>query len=591
MKMVKSQEENVKDLEHSLYLNQFREFKEQTASQRFVTIDFLRGVAIFLMLFLHTLMRVYDRSWVGTPAMANASLSLILFLVLCVSLGGWCGFFLLISSIGNTISMQKQMDKGKPLSEILARQLLGGVLLLFFAVLTESTIGYHGYLGSKAGSIDQFVLGNFVSLTDLSLIFYRGYHMETIHAVAWCVIINGAIHTLLSRKSGKDKIRRNQLIYLGLTVVVIVITPYIWDLAAWIVEGYPFGRYEGSGRLVQYPLEGTSTLGDYIKLFFLMPLAGHPEPLFPFLAVSFLGSMFGLELIKEKPSKKFVNIGLILSVFFTIAGFIGLGWIIAGDLGKAGLLLAETWNIPKLENMWVWWFFVVTGSQVFVTLLFLRLVEFRGKTVPFAKATLYFRRYGIVAFSIYNYQFIDVFPRYFLGLILGVDLLHTGASGPLSVIVVIGVFITWSLVLRLWEKVHFIGGLEWFIGSFSSVLLGKKKVSSSDEKMTQDPKMSSPFLQGLNTEKLLYQVQWVEIRTYEDIDHSHAEDSKLALCIAIIGLVIPVFAYFSIDILIDSRKSESTNIVWKIALILSIFDVFLFIGLLIGTSMISGIVL
>lgn len=69
---------------------------EVKRSNRFATIDFLRGIAIWMMLLLHLLMRVYDRSWVDDPAqMAQARVIVIVILVFALYLGGWCGFFYL----------------------------------------------------------------------------------------------------------------------------------------------------------------------------------------------------------------------------------------------------------------------------------------------------------------------------------------------------------------------------------------------------------------------------------------------------------------------------------------------------------------
>jgi len=66
-------------------------------------------------------------------------------------LGAWAGFFLLVSAFGNMISMQNSLKKGKSVSELIRKQVVKGCLLLIFAVLTESLLGYNGYLGNFRG--------------------------------------------------------------------------------------------------------------------------------------------------------------------------------------------------------------------------------------------------------------------------------------------------------------------------------------------------------------------------------------------------------------------------------------------------------
>lgn len=569
----------------------FSEFKKTNLPHRYASIDFMRGIAIWLMLFLHTLMRVYDRGWVGNPEMANARLSLILFLVICVGFGGWCGFFLLISSIGNTISMQKQLNRGKSPKAVWKKQILGGGLLLLFAVLSESTIGYHGYLGN--------LVGNWQNWDNYSVILYRGFHMETIHAVAWCVIVNGSVQALMSRTAknvgASDQERENimtrhQWIYVGLAILVVAITPLVWKLADLVVSGYPFAHYPESGRIVQYPLEGISSFGDYIQLFFLMPFAGHPEPLFPFLSVSFFGSAIGLWLSKSHPKRALADLGMWVCAVVVVIGFIGLGVVMSQDLNKIGLFLGDTWNIPKLGDMWFWWFCVITGSQVFLVFLFLRMVEFRGKAVPFAQHTLYFRRFGLVAFSVYNFQFIDVVPRYLLSLIPGINVFSARAGGIASILAVVGVFLTWSLVFWVWEKGKYIGGMEWLIGSLSTFILNKSLSSSKNEKTT-GKSTQKVITKGLNVDGILYHPRWINLRTPNQVNHLQSEDARLAFKIALFGLFVPGLAYFALSILLDARKNESHSKLWWVALGVSIFDFIVFLGGIVATSMISGIVL
>ena len=109
--------------------------------RRFSSIDFLRGTAIVLMLFLHSFMLVLDYGIIDN--INNLPLITMVTLLLFPYMGAMAGFFLLVSSIGNMISMQRHLQKGKSVKSLAIRQIMGGIILLIFAVLTEAWIGYH----------------------------------------------------------------------------------------------------------------------------------------------------------------------------------------------------------------------------------------------------------------------------------------------------------------------------------------------------------------------------------------------------------------------------------------------------------------
>ncbi len=113
--------------------------------RRFASIDFLRGIAIFLMLFLHTILHVLDidglLDQINDIPMIN-----IVALIILPFLGGLAGFFLMVSAIGNMISMYRHLQAGRNIKDLAIRQIMGGVLLLIFAMISESMLSIHGAL-------------------------------------------------------------------------------------------------------------------------------------------------------------------------------------------------------------------------------------------------------------------------------------------------------------------------------------------------------------------------------------------------------------------------------------------------------------
>ena len=98
--------------------------------KRYASIDFLRGLAIFLMVFVHTLMRWVWRDPIMSD-MGNYSLSIVILLLAALFLGGWCGLFLMVSATGSMISMHNGLERNSNVGSIVTKQVVGGFLLLF----------------------------------------------------------------------------------------------------------------------------------------------------------------------------------------------------------------------------------------------------------------------------------------------------------------------------------------------------------------------------------------------------------------------------------------------------------------------------
>jgi hypothetical protein len=646
--------------------------------KRYASIDFLRGLAIFLMVFVHTLMRWVWRDPIYSD-MGSYSLFAIIFLLAALFLGGWCGLFLMVSATGNMISMHNSLERNPKIITTVYRQIIGGLLLLFAAVLTESITGYGAYFGDLA-------LGHPEKWPE---ILYRGFHFETIHTVAWAVILNGITQGILSINGGWRKINRNITIYIILAVLIVVLTPSVWKLVQKIIPGYPyqsrifsydiFGHTINVDNGVQYGYLGYDSIWHLTLLFFLDPLAGSVEPIFPFLAVSYIGSIIGLLLIrkqkemdgfeeydvspmknpsiwlkrivqflffaslisfiifaalwqfstigenfqfmqimigsfmvfallgiilyyfrrKEKETSDYkrhtlpVKIGLLIGFALFVIGLIGSVLVVfTGDPTAIDVLLGHTYDVRKLweTGTWLWWFCVVTGAQIGAFSLLLRVTEFRGKTRKFGQKTLYFRRFGVVAFSIYNYQFIDVIPALFLTAIgTFIPIVDPGSKtgfifpgfglnqyGVYGIWFLLGlIFLMYWLVLWLWQKVSFVGGFEWFLGKGANLLIPSKR--------------SVKGVGKLNVQKGLVDPDWIDIITEENIPRQELVDSKLSFKLSWLGLIIAPISLISLGIARTARNKEGKNIFNSIGLIISIVGALLSVVILVGGMFIYGV--
>ena len=103
-------------------------------------------------------------------------------------------------------------------------------------------IGYHGAVGENI----QQALCRLLQTRPLEPIkwswdvaTWRFNHFETIHTIAWCIILNGIIHGYLSSKEKyRDKAKLIKT-YILLAVVVLALTPLMWGLAKIDFTGLP----------------------------------------------------------------------------------------------------------------------------------------------------------------------------------------------------------------------------------------------------------------------------------------------------------------------------------------------------------------
>jgi uncharacterized membrane protein len=140
--------------------------------KRYVTLDFLRGFAIWLMLVLHIISKILDVDALLSQLETIPLINIVALLVLPF-LGGFAGLFLLVSSISNMISMNSALLKGAKPSDLLLKQVVGEFILLIFAALSEGILNHNAVLGMWIRlNPDPWSFAN------------RWVHMETLHTIA-----------------------------------------------------------------------------------------------------------------------------------------------------------------------------------------------------------------------------------------------------------------------------------------------------------------------------------------------------------------------------------------------------------------------
>lgn len=558
--------------------------------KRYVTIDFLRGFAIFGVVFVHIFSDLFNQDAIFND-LDNTPLSFIIILFVIVYLGTWGGMFVMISATGNMFSMYANYDRGKTVKQVMMKQVVGGVILLFFSLLVEGVLQRYAFLGTLVPAWGP---------PDPSRIIWHAYAMTPVHCLSVCMIINGLVQGILSRKGGHKKFKRNIIVYIVLIVLVLVATQPIWDFAKDLIPGYPNENYsvveDGVGYDLQYPLMGWPWW-QYITHFLLLIVAGSNTPIFPFLAVSFIGNIVGLLLIKKKQNSDICKKGMLVGLLIIVIGVL-IGLINGAGFDEFLPLTNSFENITGVSGglNWLWfpWFSFQTGGQVIALFFMIRLIEFRDKSEALAKKTKFIRRFGIPAFTTYAFhRFWALPPTMFLSWISGIPYMldDKTLSFGFTMVNILLVMLFIHLIFILWEKIGYIGSLEWGMGTIAGLLMPKMPkaksnlVGGKEVSMDESRKKVPWYLVGkINNHAIFYNVEWIDKSPPEEEIVQQKKESRLSMKLAIIGILVFPVAILSLIIGRKARISEGKNKYNNIGIVVSAVALAVGIALIMVTS-------
>ncbi|MBY9001279.1 MAG: hypothetical protein KGD64_10215, partial [Candidatus Heimdallarchaeota archaeon] len=303
------------------------------------------------------------------------------------------------------------------------------------------------------------------------------FEMKPLQIIGWTMIINGFIHYFLMLKEGYSKYIRNMIIYGSLIVLVLVLTPFLQNWASTIYSNWDSLNWNNLSPYIEHwgldgwPNHHLAAANASFPVWILTIITGENQPLFPFLATSLAGSMIGISLAKSKQRKLFPLWG----------GIAGLTCIITGILlAVFGVSFTFVSTLPAIPT-----YLIHLGGQTIVLMIFLGLVEFRGRGEKFAnrKVVKFFRLWSMVSLTIFVTDLYFYVPRYFLSLILNnftaynimEDGIFTGVEGlPWVMLVSFVVLLFYEFLIWIWSKVNFIGTAEWLLIQIQSRLTGQK---------------------------------------------------------------------------------------------------------------------
>ncbi|MFW9924886.1 MAG: hypothetical protein ACFFDW_16530 [Candidatus Thorarchaeota archaeon] len=448
--------------------------------QRFASLDFQRGLAIILMTLLHGFSDFYDSSWLQNDYSQILAwpIPVIIIFVGISFLAIWNAYFLLISTIVNSISMSRKMRNGINPNNVLLKQMINGFGIIF-AGFIKDVIGYGGYIGTAIQTGDW---------TDTFPLWEGFFAMHTLQIIGWSIIITSIINYFILRKEGYRHYIRNMIIYGILTILVICLSP----LFAYLIDKIPWQIPPEMPEL-SWPDNYLQAYNASFKAWICTLIAGNMEPLFPYLATAFIGSMIGITLTEPNPIKKFPLIGGLTSLGLTIIGaiiFALSGFSFVTGRPTIGLYL------------------VLLGAQLGSLFLLLWLIEYRGNATKFGNNRIikHIRLWGMLSLTLYVLDIFELLPRWIATLFHRL-IFHSTADfvrHPLNygqeywaLLMALVILVAYGLLVWLWSKLNFVFSLEWFLIRLNS--LGTKQKSKR-----------------LEVKLMMNEVHWISLKSQQN---------------------------------------------------------------------------
>jgi hypothetical protein len=188
-------------------------------AKRLLSFDFLRGFAIMCIVVFHLLLITCVLVTQAETNPFSLPIAYLIITVFTIVFAHWRGLFLIISSVVNIYAMTNSIRNGTSPKKVWISQVKFGFLLWIFGMFREVFLNEWSIPMSTAGG---------TSFVNAFLVYWQWiYLMEALEDIAWSIIITATVFYFLTKNDGINKINRNILIFLILTIIVLWISNYV----------------------------------------------------------------------------------------------------------------------------------------------------------------------------------------------------------------------------------------------------------------------------------------------------------------------------------------------------------------------------
>ncbi|QEE18082.1 hypothetical protein DSAG12_03920 [Promethearchaeum syntrophicum] len=408
--------------------------------KRFVSKDTGLGFGIVIMIIVHIFTHQLAQAdpSLFIPVVSQMDLFLLITLIPLIVMGTWGTSFTMLSCMAITTKVHSMDPKDNKffLKFILGRT-IGGLLFVGLSRL------YHFLFGVDSADYNLRDIGP----------FKINFNATTLDSIAIVSVIIPIIVFFLM----KFQTTRRPAVFTGIFIFLA------------------FGNLVASQFFIPWGRSLTTELnaqGSYGLEFIISKFVWGRFKVSQTFSFGCLGAFMGYLVSNDISTKKFRNLILYLLSFCLL--IVGIASIVDWTffLNYANI---DTPTIVQVLNL---------GMEGLVFSWFILNLDMGSpeRRVKAGKRTIWLRRFGIVSLTLYTIcrWFADqVF--WVLEQLMGSPLDFTGASPRLAwttaqIYLFIGIMLcVWMILLKLWEKLHFILSIEWWINIITVLLRFKKK--------------------------------------------------------------------------------------------------------------------
>ncbi len=409
--------------------------------KRMVSKDTCLGFGICVMIIVHLFTQQIGGSDPGMfiPLVNQMSLFTLITLLPLMIMGTWGSIFTLFTCTVLTMQV-KHMDPQDNLrfGKFLFGRLISGILMISLFRLYQWIFRIYSY-DSMFKEIRGFNF-NFASNT-----------LDSIAIVGF--IIPCVVFGIL-----KIKKCRNVKVFTGIFIFLTFVSLGVGSLII------PWGR--------QLCLS-LNAKGFYFLEYWVSKLVWGRFKIAYTFAFGCMGAFVGYLYDSEQKETHFIRFMLIFSLScMAIVGIVALwDWSFIQEYASL-----DTPLIVQFFNL---------GGQGLLFTFFIKLVDSGGfsRRMKNSKRTIWLRRYGIVSLTIYSVGAFLANILFRITEFLFGPALDTGSDPILNwnswqiYGFILFVFLSWEIVLRIWEKMHYAFSIEWMMTKFTALVRLKKNAS------------------------------------------------------------------------------------------------------------------
>lgn len=403
--------------------------------KRLLYVDIVRGSMILWVIVVHAVGALVFGYDAGVADKAGMNPVVFCLLLPVGILATWAPLFIVLSGTAHAYSMFGHMRKAAASGDersawptylgALTNSAMIYVYSLLNVLLFHHSMEFNGVF--EHTMVTSALRDGVFYPPPVPLLFYSD-------ALAAIAIGTAAVNTvlfLLWRFGGFDSPRRD---YIMLFSILLLFVFTARDLHARFDQSYYQAISDGS----------------YLKAAFLKSIVGANQSPFPNVGYGFLGALFGLALARGERLRRIQGFGIALA---------GCCLLMAGvQLWREGLTPAEliAHVLPmKLHHLNI-------GLMVLLCVWLITKMEYapEARRDIIARRTTLFRRFSMGALSVFLIEgVVAVLMSRLAGLVW-----PEFQKNPIGVVLfVVGLIVLWDRALRLWERVDFKYGFEWYL--------------------------------------------------------------------------------------------------------------------------------